>query len=45
MEPVFRRNRVSFMLVVSKPWFSVVSISLPVGGVGIMAPKTPRDHE
>ena len=45
MEPVFLKYRVSFMLLPSNPWFSIVSISLPVGGAGSMAPNAPRDHE
>ena len=44
MEPVFLRYSVSFMLLGSKPWFSMVSISLPVGGAGIMLPKIPVDQ-
>ena len=41
---MFLRYRVSFMLLVSKPWFSIVSISLPVGGAGRIAPKIPWDQ-
>ncbi len=32
------------MFVLSKPWFSMVNISRPVGGAGRIAPKTPWDQ-